>query len=85
MDKNSKGAFVVTCASVNTRPGYQRIQLDVCKTFTDLWSAEDFYNSVITEVLQRHTNGFNFDNYDQHACDIYTADDVNYHIELREV
>lgn len=82
---NKNGTFVVTLTSVSTKPGHQRITLDSCKVFKTLWSAEDFYNELISEVFDRHTNGYNFDNYDRHACDIYTADDVNYHIELKEV
>lgn len=81
---NTKGTFVVVLTSVSTKPGYQRITLDCCRVFKDLWSAEDYYNSLIAEVFSRHTNGWDFDNYDKHACDVYTADDVNYHIELKE-
>lgn len=83
--ENKSGTFVVTCSSVSIKPGYQRIQLDFCKVFKTLWTAEDAYNDVLSELLHRHTNGYNFDNYDKHACDLYTADDVNYHLELREV
>lgn len=81
---NTKGTFVVTLTSVSTKPGYQRITLDCCQVFHDLWSAEDYYNDLITEVVGRHRNGYHFDNYDKHACDFYTADDVNYHLELKE-
>jgi hypothetical protein len=82
---NTKGTFVVVLTSVSTKPAYQRITLDCCRTFNRLWDAEDYYNSLITEVFSRHTNGYDFDNYDRCACDIYTSDEVNYHIELKEV
>lgn len=83
---NKNGTFVVTLTSVSTKPGHQRIQLDACKVFKTLWTAEDFYNDLITEVFHRHKHdGYEFDNHDRHACDIYTADDVNYHLELKEV
>jgi hypothetical protein len=82
---NTEGTFVVTMTSVSTKPGYQRITLDCCQVFRDLWSAEDYYNSLISEILRRPLKDLKFDNYDKRACDFYTADDVNYHLELKEV
>ena len=86
--ENKNGTFVVTVASVNTRPGHQRISIEYCKVFKTLWAAEDAYNDCISEINHKHRHangyGYSFDNYDRHACDFFTVDDVNYHLELTE-
>lgn len=81
---NTEGTFVVTLTSVSTKPGDQRITLDYCQVFHDLWSAEDCYDRHVTDILRQPLKDLKFEDYDRRTCDFCT-EDVHCHLELREV
>ena len=75
--------YIVTVTSVNTASKPIRIHLDHSFATESLNLAEDVYNDLLCEIFDRHSNnGYEFDNYDRHACDLYTADGINYHCEI---
>lgn len=78
--------YIVTLSAIDTNAKPFRIHLDDCFASKSLDQAEDVYNASLRQILDRHSyNGYEFDNYDRHACDVYTADGITYHVELKEV
>lgn len=78
--------FIITTTAINVNAKPIRIHLDDASTTKTLDQAEYWFNTLVSQILDRHSyNGYEYDNQERHACDIYTADGITYHVEITEI
>jgi hypothetical protein len=78
--------FIIIATAINVNAKPIRIHLDDAYTTKTLDQAEYWFNTFVSQILDRHSyNGYEYDYSERHTCDIYTADGITYHVEIQEI